>query len=313
MCPYVSVDAYCTAQDMTPQAQAARALAASLPSLPPGRPPRLSPSEVVTLALVAQWGEFRSERAFSRYAQRHLRDAFPGLPDRSQYNRAVRRAYDVLVAVCVWFATDLGAATCAYQVVDSSGVPTRNYKRRHVGWLAEAQIGFCTRVGWYQGLRVRIAATEQGVITGFGVAEAPRRDPPLAETFFAARAVPLPQLASVGHWYGGYYVVDTGFEGRANREHWLQDYEALTVCMPNRSRPTGWPPPLRRWLAGVRQIAETVYARLMDAFGLTHDRPHDDTGFAARMAAKLALYNFCCWLNHRLGRPVLAFADLLDW
>jgi hypothetical protein len=310
---YVLVDEYYKAQEaaVSPQARVLRTHRSSLPS---GRPAALSPSEVVTLAVFAQWAQFPSERAFHRYAQRHLRAAFPTLPDRGQYNRAVRHSHPLLVAVSGWLAADLGAATCLYQVVDTTGVPTRNYKRRHFGWLpAEVELGYCTRVGWYQGFRVLVAATEQGIITGFGVGEAQRRDPPLAETFFAARALPHPDLRCVGRWYGGYYVVDTGFEGRANRAHWAHDLEALTVCMPNRSRPSGWPPPLRRWLAGVRQIAETVHARLMDSFGLTRDRPHAYDGFFARLAAKVALHNFCCWLNRRLGRPVLAFADLLDW
>jgi len=30
------------------------------------------------------------------------------------------------------------------------------------------------------------------------------------------------------------------------------------------------------------------------------------------LAAKAALHNFCIWLNQRLGRPNLAFADLID-
>jgi hypothetical protein len=33
----------------------------------------------------------------------------------------------------------------------------------------------------------------------------------------------------------------------------------------------------------------------------------------ARLAARVALHNFCIWLNERLGRPRLAFADLLGW
>jgi hypothetical protein len=36
-------------------------------------------------------------------------------------------------------------------------------------------------------------------------------------------------------------------------------------------------------------------------------------GFQARLAAKLARHNFCIWLNGQLGRPNLAFADLVDW
>jgi len=31
------------------------------------------------------------------------------------------------------------------------------------------------------------------------------------------------------------------------------------------------------------------------------------------LAAKVALHNFCIWLNRQLGRPDLAFADLIDW
>jgi hypothetical protein len=36
-------------------------------------------------------------------------------------------------------------------------------------------------------------------------------------------------------------------------------------------------------------------------------------GLFARRSARAALYNFCIWLNRKLGRPDLAFADLLAW
>ncbi len=45
--------------------------------------PRCRKVEVVTLALVGQWGQFKSERAYYRYAERHVRAAFPTLPDRA--------------------------------------------------------------------------------------------------------------------------------------------------------------------------------------------------------------------------------------
>jgi hypothetical protein len=31
------------------------------------------------------------------------------------------------------------------------------------------------------------------------------------------------------------------------------------------------------------------------------------------VAAMATLHNFCIWVNRQLGRPDLAFADLLDW
>ena len=47
----------------------------------PGRPALLSASEVLTLAILAQWPRFRSERDFWRFASSHLRPTdqrFPG-------------------------------------------------------------------------------------------------------------------------------------------------------------------------------------------------------------------------------------------
>lgn len=36
-------------------------------------------------------------------------------------------------------------------------------------------------------------------------------------------------------------------------------------------------------------------------------------GLAGSLAARVTLHNFCIWLNEQLGRPPLAFADLLQW
>jgi len=72
-------------------------------------------------------------------------------------------------------------------------------------------------------------------------------------------------------------------------------------------------PVLRRWVARIRQIVESVYEKLFNAFGLWRERPHELQGLRARLAARVALHNFCIWLNDQLGRPRLAFADLLGW
>ena len=50
----------------------------------PGRPALLSESEVLTLAILAQWPRFRSERDFWRFAHAHLRSYFPTLCSQSQ-------------------------------------------------------------------------------------------------------------------------------------------------------------------------------------------------------------------------------------
>src|ERR687895_2262274 len=208
----------------------------------PGPQAALSRSEVVTLALFGQWQSFGSERGFYRYAQRHLRAAFPSLPTREQFNRQVRQQHAALVAFCLHLVRLLAAQRCAYEALDSAGVPTRDAKRRGAGWLPGlADIGWSNRLGWYEGFHLLIAVNQVGVITGFGFAPASTKDQPLAETFFALRRQPYPQLPSVGAPARGPYVVDKGFEGQANQARWWQAYGAQVICAPKRNSRTPWP------------------------------------------------------------------------
>jgi len=146
-----------------------------------------------------------------------------------------------------------------------------------------------------------------------GVGAASTKDPPLAETCFALRRQPHPGLASVGTPALSPSGVDKGFEGQANQRAWWTTYGAQVICPPKRHRKTPWPKPLRRWCAGVRQRVETVHDKLQHTFRLDRERPEALSGLQARVAAKIALPNFCMWWNEPLGRPRLACMDLVDW
>ena len=69
------------------------------PETRPGPQASLSRDEVITLAILGQWGRFESERGFYRFAERHLRAAFPTLPHRTQFNRLMRRHQEAIVAL----------------------------------------------------------------------------------------------------------------------------------------------------------------------------------------------------------------------
>jgi hypothetical protein len=126
----------------------------------PGPAASLSQSEVITLALFGQWMHFPSERAFSRYAQQHLREAFPQLPDRSQFNRLQRSHRDAITAFALFVVHLLQAQRCAYEVLDSTAVVTRDAKRRGLGWLPDqADIGWSNRLGWYEGFHLLLCVT----------------------------------------------------------------------------------------------------------------------------------------------------------
>ncbi len=280
----------------------------------PGAKPSLCSSEVVTLAIFGQWAQFRSERDFYRFADRHLRAAFPSLPDRSQFNRLLRQHREIIMAFSLDLTAALHQPTDIYEAVDSLGVPTRHAKRRGAGWMdGLSGLGWSNRLGWYHGFHVLTAVTPQGVITGYGFAPGNTSDQELTETFLAVRDTPTPALHSVGQTRSRVYIVDKGFEGVKRRQRWAQAYGVQVICAPRKHSQHPWSKEWRRWLARQRQIVETVHDKLTHAFRLDTERPHELAGFQARLGAKMALHNFCIWLNQQLGRDLLAFADLIDW
>lgn len=281
-----------------------------------GSTPSLTRSEVITLVMYAQWHRFISEQEFYRYALRHFRPLFPKLPAPSQYNRLVRYHTEAIEAFFLYLADQLGAGEASHENLDATAVPIRNAKRRGEGWLpGYADIGFSLRRFWYEGFHLLGAATPEGVVTGYGFGPASSNDRQLAESFFQLRASPGQRLwPAAGRAASGEYLADAGFAGLPNRERWKQDHEATVWAPPQHStKKERWPSSLRRWASRHRQIIESVFGKLFWAFRLDHERPHDLQGFRARLAATFALHNFCIWMNRQLGRPNLAFADLVAW
>lgn len=95
-----------------------RASHASTPPRP-GRPALLADSEVLTLAILAQWPRFRSERDFWRFADAHLRPYFPSLCTQSQFNRRVRALEPELRSLQRAFARDLADPSAVYRILDT--------------------------------------------------------------------------------------------------------------------------------------------------------------------------------------------------
>jgi hypothetical protein len=193
----------------------------------PGPHAALSRREVLTLAIVGQWQGFGSERGFYRHAQHHLRPAFPGLPTRAPLNRQRRHHQRALVACFPHLGPLLAAQPCREEALDSSGVPTRDAKRRGAGWLPGlADIGWSHRPGWYEGFHLILAVNPVGAITGFGVGPASTKDQRLADTLFALRRRPHPALHGAGAPAQGPSVVATALWGRRDLPAATQQYAA---------------------------------------------------------------------------------------
>ena len=279
-----------------------------------GRQPKLTRGEAMTLALVGQHQRFSSERDFYRYASIHLRPLFPTLPSRPQFNRTLRRHYPALVVFGQWCATRLDSATAPLEVLDTTAVPLRDLRRRGEGWLPEVcAIGKSVRLGWFEGVRLLLAITGEGVITGFALGLGNAKDQTLAEGFLAARAHPDPLLPTVGATSAGFYLADKGFGGVAGTQHWREDYGAVVATPPQTNAARTWPRSLHRAHQRHRQPIETLIARLLHTFRLLRERPHTASGLLTRVAAKVAVSNFLIWWNRQTGHRDLETAAVIGF
>ncbi|HIA64613.1 TPA: IS982 family transposase [Candidatus Poribacteria bacterium] len=237
-----------------------------------GRGPsgKLTHSKAVTLLIFSQWSRFRSEGDFYRLAEQQLIPFFPNLPSRPQLNPQFQHLHGNACDFFQHLVLTLGTDDVLYEALDATAVVVRDAKRRGESWLVgEANIGKSNRLGWYRGLKLLLSSTSEGIIIGFRIPEI--------------------GTAKLGLYYP--------FKGKENHHRWTTAYGATVICPSKRNALRPWPKSLRRWVASIRQIVETVNHKLANTFRLDRKHPHCISGVRTQIAAKVALHNFCIWLN----------------
>jgi len=303
---------------------------AVLPKLPVcgGPAPKLCDSEVLCLALAAQWRRgvpWQTERGFVRYALKHLRPFFPGMTSQSAFNRRVRRLWGAFILLQMAISGPmLTVDDC--EVLDCVPVRVAHGSRSfHAGWLADiAAIGKGGNDRYFYGLHLLLVVSASGLPTGWTLAAGNVQDRWLAELLLSARVGqaqltgPLkptgePLVEPPTAWVGPtqscgtnqhrLLIADPGYAGQFWREHWATDYAAQIVTLPSETDPP--------WFSALRQVVETAFANLCDSFGLQYPGAHPTWGLITRIAAKLAAYASAIQINRTLGRPDFAFPTLI--
>jgi len=266
-----------------------------------GRPSLISDPEILTLAILAQWPRFRSERDFWRFACAHLREHFPTLPSQSQFNRRVRALEGEMRSLQLHLARELAETSAVYHVLDTTLLPAIVRVRASRKGLFAGQATFgrsASKTEWVYGFKVGLAITPEGVVTAFCLAEASADERPIGEVL----------IREDGHTA---YLADKGFSSVAWERKWLAEYGALVAATPRDNAKRAWPEAARRWACGKRQIIEGVINQLKDIFFLERHRAKTLDGLLAGLSAKIAAYTCGQHLNRELGRPLRHLADLL--
>jgi hypothetical protein len=311
-----------------------------------GRPGELSESEVLTLAVLAQWQPRGSERQFIAWTATHWRAYFPRLLSQSAFNRRARQLYGVLAQLSGWIRTavaDQVANPRVYEIMDGVSVPLMRRRRgsRHRSFGIEADFGHGgSDRELYYGVKVLAAVDKAGWVTGWVVGPASTEEHWLAEALFTWRqqpGAPPPSAAalaellgpshhrggqrhgpngpvrgrlSAGQPFAGPTLADLGFQGTAWRTHWQADWGATVLLKSDYAAGPDQPRAVQ-WFCGLRQAIETTFSCLESQLRLKFPRARTYWGLLTRLAAKISAYNLAIAVNHLLGRRTYALFNPL--
>jgi hypothetical protein len=269
----------------------------------PGPAPHLSDSELITIALYQELiGEPREDHFF-RLHQASLQTFFPGLNERSRYNRRKRDLWSVILAVRVSLQIVLeGRRLEETAVIDSAPVPCVGYKRAKQAsdFVGTADYGVCSSKAMkYFGCKLHSVVSLTGLIMGFLLTPANRYDNQPVVDLLDSFSHHLKRLLGDGAYN------DAALESYLEQSRSLQLLApAKENQAPKRSKPA------QRQLNRLRLICETVNAQLQEQLHLSKHYAKSTWGLMTRMAAKVTAHSVGMMVNTLLGRPALKLADL---
>ncbi|HEX3643792.1 MAG TPA: IS982 family transposase [Ktedonobacteraceae bacterium] len=264
----------------------------------PGPAPSLSDSEVVTIALYQELiGEPREDHFFRLY-QRQLRHYFPGLNERSRYNRRKRDLWSVIPAVRMTLQVVLDTLLQEETaVIDSAPVPCVSYKRGKASsdFVGKADYGICSSKAMkYFGFKLHTIVSLTGVVMSFLLTPANRYDNQPVVEFLDSFSHHLKRLLGDGAY------------NDAALQHFLEQYRSLQLLAPAKANQE----PQRsqqaqKQLNRLRLMCETVNAQLQEQLHLSKHYAKSTWGAMTRIAAKLTAHSVGMMVNQLLARPLL--------
>ena len=263
----------------------------------PGRPPKLSDAELLTLAVAQVLLGVRSDARWLRFVPRALPGAFPYLPGQSGYNKRLRNAVPLIKRLIRVLAADTDLWTDPVWITDSTPVECARSrpaaKRSNLaGW---AGYGYCaSHSRFFWGLRLHLVTTPAGLPMSWALA-----DPKLDD-----RQVLMAVLAHdptlTADRPGLVIVADKGYVS-AELDAFLADRAAVPLRPSYRNRS---PRPGEHLLKPIRQLIESVNDTLKGQLDLELHGGRSIEGVAARVGQRILALTAAIWHNRTTGQPV---------
>ncbi|MFB4296301.1 IS982 family transposase [Actinomadura sp. NTSP31] len=270
-----------------------------------GRPPLLSDSELVCLAVAQALLGCTSEARWLRFARAHLAGMFPYLPKRPGYNKRLRSALPLVKRVIRLLAVDTDFWLDDVWIADSTPVecgrsrPTTQ-RSNLAGW---ASYGYCrSHSRWFWGLRLYLICTPAGMPITWALA-----NPKLDERQVVAAMLDVdPGLAAERP--GVLLIADKGFRARwFEHDLHLRGVQLLRPSMRSEPARAG-----EHLLKPVHQLIESVNDTLKGQLDLERHGGRTFEGVAIRVAQRILAMTAAIWHNHRTSQPITRSLTAFD-
>ncbi|MFJ3826807.1 IS982 family transposase [Streptomyces sp. NPDC090046] len=261
-----------------------------------GRPPRLTDSELVCLAVAQAMLGFTSESRWLRFVHSRLGKMFPFVPKQPGWNKRLRAALPLVKRAVRLLATDTdfwfdnqGSST-----PPRSSAPSRPTVKRSdlAGW---AGYGYCaSHSRFFWGLRLYLVCTPTGMPILWPLAN-PKLDEREVLTAMLDR-----EPDTVTDRPGLLVITDKGFASK--------EFETdLAMCGAELLRPSFKREKRRKGeslLKSVRQLIESVNDTLKGRLDLEQHGGRTFEGVTVRVAQRVLASAAAIWHNHKTGQPI---------
>jgi hypothetical protein len=262
-----------------------------------GRPPRLSDSELVCLAVAQALLGYHSEARWLRFARKRLASLFPYLPQQSGYNKRLRSALPLVKRMIRELAMDSDFWTDTVWITDSTPVPCGmlrpTVQRSNLaGW---AGYGYCaSHSRFFWGLRLYLVCTPTGMPIMWALA-----NPKIGEREVLAAMLEV-DAELVARREGILLISDKGFASKPFEKDLAElGIELLRPSLKREKKRYGEP-----MLKKVRQLIESVNDTLKGQLDLEQHGGRTFEGVAIRVAQRVLALAAGIWHNNRTGAPI---------
>ena len=267
-----------------------------------GFAPALSDSEVITMETVAEFLGIDTDKGCWRFFKKHYSHFFPALGSKANFAKHASKLFAVKLLLQEPIAVRLGAKSECLHFCDGFPMPVCHFRRANFSQVfkGEACFGFCAaKKEPYYGFKGNLLIDAKGVISGL--------------TLTQAHIDERESLWDILEGIKGNLIADKGLIGK---DYQAQVYQHTGIVLHTAVRDNMQEtrsPAFIQWLKSKRRLVETVIGQLTERFHIEKVRARKLVSLINRTARKILSHTLACFINAKLGNPLLQFDRIIAY